>query len=58
MLSFTRSGGEMGSAGVKEGDIIRWLFEVNTIDNLLIFTQQRQYYPAACPSNSGIQMEG
>ncbi|SFE63754.1 topoisomerase-4 subunit A [Paenibacillus algorifonticola] len=44
MLSFTRSGGEVGNAGVKEGDIIRGLYAVNTIDNLLLFTKKGQYY--------------
>ncbi|WP_424765999.1 DNA gyrase subunit A [Paenibacillus sp. sgz302251] len=44
MLSFTRSGGERQSSGVKEGDFIRELFEVNTIDNLLLFTRKGQYY--------------
>lgn len=40
MLSFTRSGGEIESSGVKENDFIRHLLEVNTIDNLLLFTQK------------------
>lgn len=44
MLSFTRSGGETGSAGVKDGDVIRELLQVNTIDNLLLFTRKGQYY--------------
>ncbi|MHA7963433.1 DNA gyrase subunit A [Paenibacillus sp. CAU 1782] len=44
MLSFTRSGGELDSAGVKDGDIIRELLQVNTIDNLLLFTRKGQYY--------------
>lgn len=44
MLSFTRSGGELDSAGVKDGDIIRELLQVNTIDNLLLFTRRGQYY--------------
>lgn len=44
MLSFTRSGGELESAGVKEGDVIRELLQVNTIDNLLLFTRKGQYY--------------
>ncbi|WP_308634443.1 DNA gyrase subunit A [Paenibacillus silvisoli] len=43
-LSFTRSGGELGSAGVKEGDVIRTLLDVNTIDQLLLFTRKGQYY--------------
>ncbi|WP_274650549.1 DNA gyrase subunit A [Paenibacillus humicola] len=43
-LSFTRSGGEIGSAGVKEGDVIRTILDVNTIDYLLLFTRKGQYY--------------
>jgi topoisomerase-4 subunit A len=43
-LSFTRSGGEMESTGVKEGDFMRFLLEVNTIESLLIFTKRGQYY--------------
>ncbi|MCG7406690.1 DNA topoisomerase IV subunit A [Paenibacillus sp. ACRRX] len=44
MLSFTRSGGELHSSGVKEGDHIRHVLEVNTLDKLLIFTQKGQYF--------------
>jgi len=44
LLSFTRSGGEIGSSGVKEGDFIRYVGEVNTVENLLIFTQRGQYF--------------
>lgn len=44
MLSYTRSGGELQNAGVKEGDIIQSLFEVNTIENLLLFTRKGHYY--------------
>ncbi|PYI54830.1 DNA gyrase subunit A [Paenibacillus flagellatus] len=40
MMSYTRSGGEIESSGVKEGDYIRHILEVNTIDNLLICTQK------------------
>ncbi|WP_219837686.1 DNA gyrase subunit A [Paenibacillus sp. R14(2021)] len=43
-LSFTRSGGELGNAGVKDGDVIRTLLDVNTIDQLLLFTRKGQYY--------------
>jgi len=43
-LSFTRSGGEWESAGVKEGDAVRWILPVNTLDSLLIFTQSGQYF--------------
>ncbi|GAE05243.1 DNA gyrase subunit A [Paenibacillus sp. JCM 10914] len=44
MMSFTRSGGELGSSGVKEGDYITRLFQVNTLENLLIFTSRGQYF--------------
>ncbi|SMF87107.1 topoisomerase-4 subunit A [Paenibacillus uliginis N3/975] len=44
MLSFTRSGGEPDSSGVKEGDYVTRLLEVSTLDNLLIFTQRGQYF--------------
>ncbi len=44
MLSFTRSGGELDSAGVKEGDVIRELLQVNTLDNLLLFTRKGLYF--------------
>ncbi|MFH5184687.1 DNA gyrase subunit A [Paenibacillus sp. TAB 01] len=43
-LSFTRSGGEVEKTGLKEGDFVRYLLEVNTLENLLIFTQKGQYY--------------
>lgn len=44
LLSFTRSGGEIGSAGVKDGDVIRWSAGMNTLDPLLLFTQKGYYY--------------
>lgn len=44
MLSFTRSGGERSSAGVKEGDYITQFLDVNTLDVLLVFTQRGQYF--------------
>ena len=44
LKSFTRSGGELESAGVKEGDVIRWSFAANTLDSLLLFTQKGQYF--------------
>ncbi|MFD2115891.1 DNA gyrase subunit A [Paenibacillus yanchengensis] len=44
MLSFTRSGGDITTAGVKEGDVIRKLLEVNTLDQLYIFTKKGQYF--------------
>ncbi|MBW7453515.1 DNA gyrase subunit A [Paenibacillus sepulcri] len=43
-LSFTRSGGELSSAGVKEGDFIRTMLDVNTIEQLLLFTRKGHYY--------------
>ncbi|TBL68541.1 DNA gyrase subunit A [Paenibacillus thalictri] len=43
-LSFTRSGGEIENTGVKEGDYVRHLLEVNTLESLMIFTQKGQYY--------------
>ncbi|MFD1179060.1 DNA gyrase subunit A [Paenibacillus puldeungensis] len=44
MLSFTRSGGELDGSGVKEGDFIKSVLEVDTLQNLLIFTQRGQYF--------------
>jgi topoisomerase-4 subunit A len=44
LLSFTRSGGELGSAGVKEGDVIRWSMGLNTLDPILLFTQKGFYF--------------
>lgn len=44
MLSFTRSGGELETSGVKDGDYVKHLFEVNTLENILVFTQRGQYY--------------
>ncbi|ANE47904.1 DNA gyrase subunit A [Paenibacillus swuensis] len=44
LLSFTRSGGEIESTGLKEGDSLKYHREVNTIEKLLIFTQKGQYF--------------
>jgi topoisomerase-4 subunit A len=44
LLSFTRSGGELEKAGVKEGDVIRWSLNVSTLDPLLLFTRKGQYF--------------
>ena len=44
MLSFTRSGGERDGSGVKEGDYLRRVMELNTLDNLLVFTKRGQYF--------------
>ncbi len=42
--SFTRSGGELDATGVKEGDYIQRMIEVNTLENLLLFTKKGQFY--------------
>ncbi|AHV97999.1 DNA gyrase subunit A [Paenibacillus sabinae] len=44
MLSFTRSGGERNASGVKEGDYITRILDVNTRDSLLVFTGKGQYF--------------
>ncbi|HEY4390196.1 MAG TPA: DNA gyrase subunit A [Paenibacillus sp.] len=44
MLSFTRSGGERDGSGVKEGDYVKHVFDVDTLQNILIFTQRGQYF--------------
>ncbi|MEK0314047.1 DNA gyrase subunit A [Cohnella sp. 56] len=44
MLSFTRSGGDLGSTGLKDGDQLRWSLQLNTLDSLLLFTQKGMYY--------------
>ncbi|GAA0398467.1 DNA gyrase subunit A [Paenibacillus motobuensis] len=44
MLSFTRSGGERNGSGVKEGDYIKHVLDVDTLQNILIFTQRGQYF--------------
>ncbi|MCP3772388.1 DNA gyrase subunit A [Paenibacillus sp. MZ04-78.2] len=43
-LSFIRSGGEIDKTGLKEGDSLRYLLDVNTLESLLIFTQKGQYF--------------
>ncbi len=43
-LSFTRSGGELESTGLKEGDYLHSLFEVNTLDSLLLFSRKGNFY--------------
>ncbi|MDF2926065.1 MAG: gyrA [Paenibacillaceae bacterium] len=43
-LSFTRSGGDIGSTGLKDGDYVKHLLEVNTIEKLLMFTRKGQYF--------------
>ncbi|AGA57913.1 DNA topoisomerase IV, A subunit, Gram-positive/DNA gyrase, A subunit [Thermobacillus composti KWC4] len=43
-LSFTRSGGDLDNSGVKEGDIVRLVLEVNTLDQLLLFTRKGSYF--------------
>ncbi|MEC0248136.1 DNA gyrase subunit A [Paenibacillus chitinolyticus] len=44
LLSYTRSGGTVDNTGLKEGDYLRHLKEVNTIESLLIFTNKGQYF--------------
>lgn len=44
MLSFTRSGGEREGSGVKEGDYIKHVLDVDTLQNILIFTRRGQYF--------------
>ncbi|WP_128102486.1 DNA gyrase subunit A [Paenibacillus sp. DCT19] len=44
MQSFSRSGGERNGSGVKEGDYIAQVLEVNTLENLLVFTKKGQYF--------------
>lgn len=44
MPSFTRSGGERQSSGVKDGDHIVRLLDLNTRDSLLVFTRKGQYF--------------
>ena len=44
MPSFTRSGGERQASGVKEGDHIVKLLDLNTRDSLLVFTRKGQYF--------------
>ncbi|OUM96721.1 MAG: DNA gyrase subunit A [Thermobacillus sp. ZCTH02-B1] len=44
LLSFTRSGGDIDSSGVKEGDVVRHVLEVNTLDQLLLFTRRGSYF--------------
>lgn len=44
LLSFTRSGGERYGSGVREGDYVTELLDVNTLDSLLVFTQRGQYF--------------
>lgn len=44
LLSFTRSGGDIVSSGVKEGDIVRHVLDVNTLDQLLLFTRKGSYF--------------
>ena len=56
MQSFTRSGGERNGSGVKEGDYISQVLEVNTLENLLVFTQKASTF-AACSPGAGIQVE-
>ncbi|RXT08106.1 DNA topoisomerase IV subunit A [Ammoniphilus sp. CFH 90114] len=44
LRSFTSSGGTLETAGVKEGDKIKYFLRVNTIHSLLLFTNDGMYY--------------
>lgn len=44
LRSFSSSGGTLETAGVKEGDRIRFFYRVNTIHSLLLFTNDGMYY--------------
>ncbi|NGZ74326.1 DNA gyrase subunit A [Saccharibacillus alkalitolerans] len=44
MPSFTRSGSDRNASGAREGDYIRQLLDVSTLDRLLVFTQRGQFY--------------
>ncbi|CAM4326977.1 DNA gyrase subunit A [Saccharibacillus endophyticus] len=44
MASFTRSGSDRNASGTREGDYIRHLLDVSTLDRLLVFTQRGQFY--------------
>jgi topoisomerase-4 subunit A len=44
LLSFTRSGGDIESSGVKEGDVVCHVLDVNTLDQLLLFTRKGSYF--------------
>src|SRR5690606_18724433 len=37
-MSFTRSGGDLQSVALKEGDYVKYVLEMNTLHNLLLFT--------------------
>lgn len=42
--TYARSGAELATVGLKEGDQLRFIHDVNTIDSLLLFTQTGQYF--------------
>ncbi|WP_240688925.1 DNA topoisomerase IV subunit A [Ammoniphilus sp. YIM 78166] len=44
MRSFSSSGGTLETAGVKDGDRIRFFRKINTIHSLLLFTNDGMYY--------------
>ena len=44
MMSFTRSGGDLQSVGLKEGDYVKYVLEMNTLHNLLLFTASGQSF--------------
>lgn len=43
-LSYTRSGGEYANTGLKEGDYVRYLLDVGTLETLLLFTQKGLFF--------------
>ncbi len=44
LKSFDMSGSDVNSAGMKEGDFVRFFFNANTLDQLLIFTARGQSF--------------
>ncbi len=43
-MSFTRSGGDLQSVALKEGDYVKYVLEMNTLHNLLLFTASGQSF--------------
>ncbi|WP_135556945.1 DNA gyrase subunit A [Paenibacillus cymbidii] len=43
-LSYTRSGGEYANTGLKDGDYVRYLLDVGTLETLLLFTQKGLFF--------------
>lgn len=44
LRSFNSSGASLETAGIKEGDRIRYFFRINTIQSLLLFTNDGMFY--------------